>query len=182
MDKSQCFELGYIERSHGLDGSVVAVFDVDQPSYYRKIDALFLEKSNQLVPYLVRQVMPMNGNRVVLRLEGVENDVQAQVLKGTSLYLPDSALPPLKADQFYFHELIGAQVEDLKSGKLGLVSAIYEYPQQTLVGMSWQGAEILIPLHDDIIQNFDRAQKRVVTNLPDGLLNVYLQPNEPNEV
>lgn len=181
MDKSQCFELGYVERSHGLDGSVVAVFDVDQPSYYRKIDALFLDKSNQLVPYLVKQVVPMNGNRVVLRLEGVDNDVQAQALKGTTLFLPDSALPPLKSGQFYYHELVGAQVEDVKTGSLGVISAIYEYPQQTLVGMTWQGSEILIPLHDDIIQNFDRTTKKVITNLPDGLIDVYLQPSEPTE-
>lgn len=179
MDKSQCFELGYIERSHGLDGSVLAVFDVDQPSRYRKIDAIFLEKSSQLIPFLIKGIKPTSGNRMVIRLDGINDDTQAQSLKGSTLFLPESALPSLKSGQFYFHELVGASVEDKNLGKLGVISSIYEYPQQTIIGMEWQGSEVLIPMHDAIIQKFDRQSKTVKTELPDGLLDVYLQSSEP---
>lgn len=178
MDKRQCFELGYIERVHGLDGAVVAVFDVDQPSYYRKLDAVFIEHKNQLVPYLVQQIASMNGKKAVIRLDGIDNEEKAQELKGLALYLPESSLPPLKNNQFYFHELVGAQVVDHHFGELGKISSIYEYPQQTLLAMDWQETEVLIPLNDAIVTRFDRSKNMVQTNLPEGLLDVYLQPGE----
>lgn len=178
MEKSQCFELGYIERVHGLDGAVVAVFDVDRPESYRKMDAIFVELGGRLVPYLVKQVVPMNGKKVVLRLDQVSNEAQAKSLKGLPLYLPDSALPPLKPGQYYFHEMVGAQVQDAESGTLGKITAIYEYPRQILLGMDWQNTEVLIPLNDAIVTRFDRSQNLVLTKLPEGLLDVYLQPAE----
>lgn len=183
MDKSQCFELGYIERSHGLDGSVVAVFDVDDASLYTRIDAVFLERSQQLVPFLVKGVSKLNGNHLVIKLEGVNSDIEAQNLKGSTLFLPDTVLPKLKPGQFFYHELVGATVNDSQLGTLGTISEVYEFPHQILVGMQWQGAEVLIPVHDSILRKFDRAKNSVETTLPEGLLDVYLQnsESEPNE-
>jgi len=178
MEKNQCFELGYIERTQGLEGSVIAVFDVDDSSRYRKIDALFIEQQNQLVPFLVNRISPSNGNRFILQLEGVSNESAAQNLKGSTLFLPETALPKLKENQFFFHELIGAQVLDKNLGLLGTVQEIYEFPNQTLLGMVWNGTEILIPAHSDILISFERQTKQVITNLPGGLLDVYLQPSE----
>lgn len=176
MDKSQCFELGYIERSHGVDGAFVAVFDVDQPKRYAKIDALFIERGAQLVPYLVRRVSAGKGNTFVIWVEGVTSEAEAIALKGSVLYLPETVLPKLKSNQFYFHELVGCQVEDAGLGKLGTVTEIFSLPNQTLMAMNWQGSEVLIPVHDDIVKQLDRESKLVFTNLPEGLLEVYLQP------
>lgn len=178
MDKAQCFELGYIERSHGVDGAFVAVFDVDQPQRYAKIDALFVERGAQLVPYLVRRVSAGKGNTFVIWAEGVNSEAQAQSLKGSVLYLPETVLPALTSHQFYFHELVGCQVEDAQLGKLGTVTEIFSLPNQTLMAMNWQGSEVLIPVHDDIVKQLDRENKLVKTNLPEGLLEVYLH-HEP---
>jgi 16S rRNA processing protein RimM len=179
MDKSQCFELGYIERSHGVDGAFVAVFDVDQPQRYHKIDALFIERGAQLVPYLVRHISTGKGNKFVISVEGVRSEVEAMALKGSVLYLPEAVLPKLKPDQFYFHELVGCKVEDAELGSLGTITEIFSLPNQTLMAMDWQGSEVLIPVHDDIVKRLDRTNKVVKTALPEGLLEVYLQPEEP---
>ena len=56
MERNQCFEFGYIGKVHGLDGSVVAFLDVDQPEQYRKIAALFVEQNSQLVPFIIRKI------------------------------------------------------------------------------------------------------------------------------
>lgn len=178
MDKSQCFELGYIERSHGVDGAFVAVFDVDKPQSYNKIDALFVERGSQLVPYLVRHISTGKGNKFVISVEGVRSEEEALALRGSVLYLPDGVLPKLKPNQFYYHELVGCRVEDSKLGLLGIITEIFSLPNQTLMAMDWQGAEVLIPVHDDIVKQLDRTNKVVKTTLPDGLLEVYLQPEE----
>jgi 16S rRNA processing protein RimM len=182
MDKRHCFELGYILRAHGLDGGVVARFDVDDPTRYFGIDAVFLDGPSGLVPYLVRSVKPMSGQQVVLHLEGVLNDGAAQMLKGSNLFLPEQALPKLKDGQFYFHELVGAKVEDQKAGPLGVIREILDFPQQTLALMEWKGSEVLIPVHSDIALRLDRTSGTLFTLLPEGLIDVYLQEPKQEEV
>lgn len=182
MNKNQCFELGYILRPHGLDGAVVARFDVDQPSAYLGIDALFVESEGRLVPFLVRKVNPTSGQQVVLSLEGVSDDTQAQELKGHKLYLPEQVLPKLADHQYYYHELVGAQVEDEVHGKLGTIREIVEMPRQTIALMDWENVEVLIPVHEDIVLEFNRSTQTIKTHLPEGLLEVYTRNQSKDEV
>jgi len=181
MVKSQCFELGYLGKVHGLDGSLVAVLDVDQPERYRSLDAVFVEQGSQLVPYLIKKVSGQKGSQLILSLEGVESEEQAKMLKGSRLWLPEQALPKLEKNQFYYHELIGCQVEDQQLGRLGKIREILDLPRQTLASMEWQGAEVLFPLHDQLIKRFDRENAVLHTILPDGLLDVYTKP-ETDEI
>lgn len=181
MNKSQCFELGYLGKVHGLDGSLMAVLDVDQPERYQKLDAVFVEQGNQLVPFLIRKTSGKKGSQLILSLEGVNTEEQAQKLRGCRLWLPEAALPKPGKDQFYYHELVGAEVEDEHYGKLGKVKEILDLPQQTLASMDWQGTEVLFPLHEQILRRFDRDAALLFTCLPEGLLEVYTKP-ESDEI
>jgi 16S rRNA processing protein RimM len=179
MEKRSCFELGYLGKVHGLDGSLVAVLDVDQPALYRKLDAVFIDIKGQLVPYPVSEIKSLRGNQMILRLAGVESAEDAGKLKGSALFLPETALPPPAPGKFYFHELVGCRVEDAEKGTLGVITGIVDLPSQVLATMDWQEGEVLIPLHDDILLGFDRKEKRVKTRLPEGLLDVYAKTESP---
>jgi 16S rRNA processing protein RimM len=47
-------------------------------------------------------------------------------------------------------------------------------PTQALLRLEIQGKEVLIPLHPDNLLAIDHEGRRVVLELPDGLLDVYL--------
>jgi len=177
VDKNQCFEIGYISKIHGLDGSVCAFFDVDSPSQFYNLDAIFLEIGPQLVPFGIQRISGQKGNQVILSLDGIRSEAQSIPLKGCKLFLPEKAFPVLKDDQYYFHELVGCQVHDARLGVLGSVQEIVDLPHQTLALMVWKGYEVLIPVHPDIVIRVDRKAKEVLTCLPDGLLEVYTEPD-----
>jgi 16S rRNA processing protein RimM len=181
MTKNQCFELGYIERIHGYSGSVVARFDVDDPSRYNKIDALFVETESQFVPYLIEKITSTRQGQFVIQFQDVKSEEQALKLKGSKLFLPEQFLPNLKPGQYFYHELVGAKIVDEVEGELGLISEIFELPQQTLASMHWNDSEVLIPVHENIVVSFDRKNSIVKTRLPEGLLDVYLKPTGPVE-
>ena len=181
MTKDQCFELGYIERTHGYSGSVVAKFDVDDPSRYQKIDALFVETENQFVPYLIQKITPTRHGQFVIQFQDISTEEQATKLKGSKLYLPENLLPSLKPGQYYFHELVGAKVVDDIEGELGVITEIFELPNQILASMHWSDSEVLIPVHENIVLSFDRKNATIKTRLPEGLLDVYLKPAGPVE-
>jgi 16S rRNA processing protein RimM len=111
----------------------------------------------------------------LITLEGINSLDATKDLVGLKVFLPLTALPKLKDDQFYYHEVIGYQVEDANLGTLGTVKEIYSTGAQDVVVMIYQGHEVLIPLMDAIIPKVDKKNQIVHSILPDGLLEVYTE-------
>ncbi|RAU83692.1 ribosome maturation factor RimM [Pontibacter arcticus] len=181
MNIDACFLLGYIVKTHGVKGQVVAFFDVDYPEDYEDLESVFLEQQGRLVPFFIESMEPQQKGRFIIRFEDIKTIEQAEKLRNTSLYLPLNELPELEEDQFYFHEVIGYQVVDENHGKLGLVREFYDLPQQQLMAMDYQGQEMLIPVMDEILLRADHDAKVLHVRLPEGLLEVYTEPARPDE-
>ena len=180
MTLDETYQLGYLIKTHGLRGQMVAHFDVDDVSAYTKLKTVYLTLAGaptKLVEHQIEKVQPQSGNKVLLKLRGIERIEDAEPLRGSQLHLPLTALPELEEDQFYFHDVIGFTVVDETLGPLGTVENFYELPQQDMLAMSYQGQEVLIPVVDELISHADHAKKEIYVNLPDGLLDVYLKPS-----
>ena len=102
---------------------------------------------------------------------------EAEPLRNAKLWLPLSELPELASDQFYFHEVIGFQVIDANMGPLGTVENFYELPQQNVLAMRYQGQEVLIPVVDELVSHADTEARQLFVSLPEGLLDIYLNPS-----
>ncbi|WP_400193745.1 ribosome maturation factor RimM [Hymenobacter sp. B81] len=189
MNLDESYELGYVVKTHGLRGQVVAELDVDNPADYLGVQEVYLERpvgSGKLYRFGVERLSPQNGTRVLLKLQGVDRIEDAELLRGLKLFRPLEALPELEDDQFYFHDVVGFAVVDANLGRLGTVEAFYEMPEQDLLAMRYQGQEVLIPVVDALIQHADEDARELHVTLPEGLLEVYLTPpsrerDEPDE-
>ena len=174
MNKDECFILGYIQKPHGLDGTLHFNIDSDEPEAYTEIDACFLEVNGQLVPYFV-EYLHFATQRILLKLEGIDSQAQARELQGSKLYLPLEMLPKLPEGEFYYYQIVDYTVVDAQQGALGQVSRIYDEGPQDLIGMRYQEREILIPIVDDIVQGADHEKQVLHVNLPEGLVDIYLE-------
>lgn len=174
MRIQDCFELGIVARLHGFNGQVQIAIDSDEPARYAGIDALFLEIRGQLVPFLVDK-LEVSGARAIAKFKDINSEEEAERIRNAKVYLPLSLLPPLKDNQFYFHEIVGYQVQDTEQGPLGTVSTTYSMPTQDLIGMDYKGVEVLIPIADDIVLRVDRENKVLHVSLPEGLVEVYTE-------
>ncbi|MCS6968924.1 MAG: ribosome maturation factor RimM [Cytophagales bacterium] len=175
MNKSDCFELGYLTKPYGLDGELVAVFDVDDLTPYEDLKMVFVDIKDNLVPYEVEWLEFMD-KKIIIKLDGIDTVEQANLLKGKTLYLPLSQLPPLEEGQFYYHDIIGYQVHDETKGILGKIKLVYTLQVQDLIAVDHNGVEIMIPVNDVFILRVDHQARTMYTRLPEGLVEVYLQP------
>ncbi|MFP4095940.1 MAG: ribosome maturation factor RimM [Cyclobacteriaceae bacterium] len=175
MRIDDCFQLGYISKTHGLQGEVHAVLDVDFPEAYEEMESVFLQLqgSGTLIPFFIENFR-LQKDSVIVKFEEIDSIEQAEELLKAQLYLPLDQLPQLDEGQFYFHEIIGFRIEDELLGTLGSVKDVYEAGPQTLLAMDYQQQEVLIPLTDEIVTKVDKAQQTVYTRLPEGLLDIYL--------
>jgi 16S rRNA processing protein RimM len=177
MTLDACFQLGYIMKTHGTKGQVVAFFDVDFPEEYDELESVFLLINGKLVPFFIETLNPQDRGRSIIRFEDVKTVVEAEKLKGAAIYLPLNQLPELEEDQFYFHEVIGYTVIDETLGELGTVQTFFDLPNQDLLAMEYQGHEVLIPVQDEIVLRTNKQERKIYVNLPEGLLEVYTQPS-----
>lgn len=180
MTLDETYQLGYLIKTHGLRGQLVAHFDVDDISAYTKLKTVYLTLAGaptKLVEHQIEKVQSQSGNKVLIKLRGIDHIEDAESLRGSQLHLPLAALPELEEEQFYFHDVIGFTVIDEHLGTLGTVENFYELPQQDMLAMRYQGQEVLIPVVDELISHADHAKKEIHVNLPDGLLDVYLKPS-----
>ncbi|GAA0879345.1 ribosome maturation factor RimM [Algoriphagus jejuensis] len=175
MNKDQCFQIGRIAKVHGLRGEVNVVLDVDYPEDYEGLEHLFIEQKGRLVPFFLEHFVIQPGDRALAKFEELDTIESVESLVGAEAYLPLTELPQLEDGQYYFHELVGFEVIDETLGLIGPIQIIYDLETQDLLGVTHQGKEVLIPIQDGIITKVDKAAKKVFCQLPDGLLDIYLE-------
>ncbi|MBB3698121.1 16S rRNA processing protein RimM [Flammeovirga yaeyamensis] len=174
MLKEECFEFGKITKTHGLNGEVLIFGDVDDLTQYEGLDAVFIERRGNLVPYFL-EYLSMHNNRFIAKFEDIETLEDAEALKDAQLYLPLAALPELEEGKFYYHDVVDFTIVDNNLGELGQIKKIYTNSAQDLIEMHYKGKEVLIPISDDIVIKADMEKKQLITNLPDGLIDIYME-------
>jgi 16S rRNA processing protein RimM len=174
MTKEDCFELGKITKTHGLKGEVVLWLDVDFPEDYEDLESVFLDQKGELVPYFI-ETYRLSGNRAIVQFEDIDTFEKAEGLINLQAFLPLEELPELGNDQFYYHEIIGFQIVDKQLGVLGTVQTVHSMQAQDLLVMDYKSKEVLIPVIPEIVLEADKEAKILNVNLPEGLLEVYLE-------
>lgn len=181
MQLEDCFNLGFIAKPHGIRGEVKAVFDVDNINAYKKKASIFYERSGKLTLLHLKKFSIQSKKDAILAFEEIKDREGAEMLKGSSLYLPLEDLPPLTGFKFYYHEVIGFTVVDEIMGEIGSVTGYKEMPAQDLLIMDHNGFEVLIPVTDDFVMAPDRENKILPTRLPNGLVDIYLEEKKNKE-
>jgi 16S rRNA processing protein RimM len=176
MKKDDCFYLGIIARKHSYKGEVVIKFDTDEPELYNQLDAVFIEINDKLIPFFIEKSLLQKGNQLRVKFEGIDTEEDAERLLKSSTYLPLKLLPKLEGNKFYYHEVIGFAIEDVKFGIIGKITSINNQTAQALfVIENDDKVEILIPIIDNFIKKVDRKEQKVTVIIPDGLLDLYIK-------
>jgi len=170
MRKEECFYLGKIVSKFSFKGELLIKLDTDDPEHYLKMESVFVEYNKNLIPFFIEKSSLQRSQLLRVRFEDVENEDDADDLLKCNVYLPLSELPPLKEDQFYFHEIIGFQVIDKQFGDVGKVTSINDSSPQVLFEIDHQGKQVLIPVNDDFIASIDKINKQLFVNVPEGFV------------
>lgn len=174
MRKKDCFYLGKIAKKFSFKGEVLLYLDTDQPELYENMESVFVDLGKNLVPFFIETAQLHKGDFLRVKFEDVDSEAEADEILGSEVYLPLSALPPLEGNQFYYHEIIGFAVEDQRLGPIGEIVGVNDTTAQPLFEIEWNTRQILVPMIDDFIIEVNRAQKKIVLNTPEGLVDLYL--------
>lgn len=174
MRKEDCFYLGKIAKKFSFKGEVLVYLDTDEPELYENLESVFVQQNKHLVPFFIESSSLHKNDFLRVHFEDINTEVDAKNLLGSEIYLPLNMLPKLSGNKFYFHEVIGFEVEDKRLGIVGEIQSINDSTAQPLFEVLKDGTEILIPMIDHFLVKIDRENKKVIMDLPEGLIEMYL--------
>jgi 16S rRNA processing protein RimM len=174
MRKEDCFYLGKIAKKFSFKGEVLIYLDTDEPELYENMESVFVEFNKNLVPFFIENSSLHKNDFLRVQFEDVNSEEEADRLLGCEIYLPLNMLPKLEGNKFYFHEVIGFEIEDKRLGVFGVIQSINDTTAQPLFEVLNGEVEILIPMIDHFLVEIDRKNKKVVMDLPEGLVEMYL--------
>jgi len=175
MKIEEAHYIGYITKTKGLKGEVQVYFEYDTPEAL-DLDVLFLDLNGKLVPFFVSAFRLQHNNTGNFFFDDVDHIDKAQPLVKKRIYLPEEKMPEQDEDDFTYEDLEGFMVIDEVHGELGEITEVNEYPQQFVATVSNRGRDILFPLNEDMIAEIDEENGILRMRLPEGLLDIYLNP------
>ena len=174
MHKEDCFYLGKIAKKFSFKGEVLIYLDTDEPELYENMESVFVEFNKNLVPFFIENSSLHKNDFLRVQFEDVDSEEEADSILNCEVYLPLSMLPKLSGNKFYFHEVIGFEIEDKRLGVFGKIVSINDSTAQPLFEVINGNVEILIPMIDQFLVKIDRENKKVIMDLPEGLVEMYL--------
>jgi len=174
MDKKDCFFVGKIVKKYSFKGELLIKLDTDDPQLFLQMESVFVLQHKNLIPFFIETSSLHKSSLLRLKFEEVDDEAAADALLRKELYLPLQLLPKLSGNKFYYHEIVGYQVIDAVKGALGVVSGVNDQTAQHLLEIDSKGAEILVPINDQIIDKVDRDKKQLHITAPEGLIDLYI--------
>ena len=174
MRKEDCFYLGKIAKKFSFKGEVLMYLDTDEPELYENMESVFVEFNKNLVPFFIENSSLHKNDFLRVKFEDVDDEAVADSILNCDVYLPISMLPKLEGNKFYFHEVIGFEIEDQRLGIFGKIVSINDTSAQPLFEVLNGNVEILVPMIDQFLVKIDRENKKVIMDLPEGLVEMYL--------
>lgn len=167
-------QVGNTRKPFGVNGELKLQIE---PQYFEdvlKTDVLFIEINGALVPYFIDQIKTTAD--LIVQFEDLDTREKAAKLVSRPVYLhernilpPETKEIPVEAIEPHL-KYLNYLVEDVNSGPVGKILKIEAYPQQDMAFVEYEGRKVMIPLHPDFIIEEDKKNRKLMLDLPEGLL------------
>ena len=171
IKEEDVYKIGLMGKPHGINGEITFLFDDD---VFDRVDAdyLLLKKDGILVPFFIEEYQIHSNENAFVKLEDIESQEQAKELTGSEVYFPRS-LSDSEKECVSWVEIIGYQLYDTKKHLVGTIQSVDDSTINTLFEIKTEkGKDVLIPASEDLINKVDIKNRKIIINLPEGLLDL----------
>ncbi len=158
-----------MSKVHGIRGELRVAFHWAHSDALEQAREVLLRRDGQARRFEIEQVRDTPKGAIVA-LVGVDDRNAAEALKGATVWVERSQLPPLEQGEYYLADLVGARVTG-PDGDVGQVVRVATHPSvDSLVIETPSGQIVEQPLLDHWLDEVDVARAIVSLKSTEGLI------------
>lgn len=169
--KEEVYKIGLFNKPHGVHGELSFTFTDDIFDRVES-DYLICKLNGIFVPFFIEEYRFRSDNTALIKLEGVDSTEKAAMFTNIEVYFPAKHAESGDQGELTWDFFVGFRMEEVHEGYLGEIIEVDNTTVNTLFIVDHQGEELLVPAHDEFIENIDEQHKVITVNLPKGLLDL----------
>ena len=169
MKKDDHYLLGSLLKTSGIKGEIILKFNNDCPEEIQKLESIFIDVDNKLVPFFIENIRIKSNNTVVVKFEDLDSEHKSLEFIGADFYLTNEQADQHQMESEEFVDLEGYRIYDQNDQYIGEVIDFIDIPENPLLNVRSKEGEILIPTKDELIIEMDEDTRVIKITMVDGL-------------
>ncbi len=164
--------IGKFSGAVGIRGELRTIRWTDSPERFGMLKSVWVGPDVEHVREFTVERTRINGNRIALKLSGIESRSAAERLTNQLVLIraSDRIQPP--AGSFFIDDVMGMEVVTEEGRRLGVVREILRLPSNDLWQVETGTNTVSIPAVKEFIRAVDVQRRRVVIHEVEGLLDI----------
>ena len=163
-------EVGQIVNTFGIKGEVKVTPFTNDIKRFDDLKKVYVTSKKDSKLYKVENVR-YHKNMVLLKLEGINNPEDAEMLKNSYLEIDREDAIPLEEGTYFIADLIGLEVYSDEGNLLGKVEDIYNTGSNDIYVVKDElGKQILLPGIKEVIKDVQIENAKIIVHLIPGLI------------
>jgi 16S rRNA processing protein RimM len=173
--------VGGVVKAHGIRGEFGIKSYADSPTLFDDV-TLYLSAPKGRPKPLEVSSWREHKDLVLMTSPQITDRDQAEALRGREILVREADLPEPDEGEHYLYQMIGCRVVLEDGAEVGELKGFYETGEQdTWVIENGAGTEILLPAVPEFVLDIDLDAETIVIEPPEGLLDLYLNPEPPKK-
>ena len=160
-------------KSYGTSGEILMGFREIGPEDLNFKEPVFIMFDGLPVPFFIESFQPKGSSKALVRLTGMKSLEDAEEIAGSDVFAKRSALNDLSDEDegLTIDMLPGWILLDGEGREVGIISDYEPIPGNPCLYIDTPcGAQVMVPLHDDLIVDIDEENRRISLQIPEGLI------------
>lgn len=173
QNKTEWATIGKIVALFGVRGELKVLPLTDIPDRFTSLKAVYVNTDRHTYKsYPITSVRPYKGEMLLVKLEGITSANDAEVLRGQSLWIPESELAQLPPDSYYQHDILGLKVYTLSNQEVGQIVDLFPTGgNDVYVVRTHERKEVMIPAIKTVVRQIDIVRGVMYIDPLPGLLD-----------
>lgn len=160
--------VGKISNPHGIKGWVKVISFTDPIENILSYKKWIISDEEREKTYSLEDSR-VQGNKIVIKLENINNRNDADLLKNSVIHVNRSDLPELDENSYYWEDLVDFNVIDIKGNPVGKVDSLFRTgSNDVLVIIDETRERLLVPfIMEEVIKYVDLAKEIISIDWPE---------------
>lgn len=157
-------QIGQLRKPHGIRGEINLHLSANFPLELGVGSALYIGSIRQL--YRIDTVRAA-GNHLIVSFRGISDREVVQNLTNQNVFVQESQLPERAIEEFYFHEVVGMDVQNENGEVIGKIQDILSTGANDvyIIKPTHGEEEILIPAISSVVLGVDKESNLMIVKL-----------------